>query len=436
MHSRYSFPTPTNRDSKESFADHAANIVGLLNKYIQPTGHGDSGGKEITKLELIRLILPRSIPKLHRTSTHERSRCFRSAIESITLDEVNAIPLPSWGPLPRREARHERRLLRILTNAPTAFKERLDVKIPKLLAEATAPGKRTHTCYNADTRGEIHLLLQALLKAVDDMVHILIDTPLDKNHTTTEDGQGKSKDEMRFPMMHLTFSMYFLWLLVYSPALDHHLERIEHHLEHHLHNRVVVERNGINLDLDVAGEGIDGLKAEWPAGAQSDRQDWMGLDLSRPSTVVVALMRWLRQQVAVVQSVNVLTRFKEDIGNLARSGSPPPSVSIKCVSVDRQGGSGQMQYDWRRLVTELAPYPSYSGECSGERAIQIVLETFKQFAAEDSQSFKGSVHCEAYLASLMRSEEVPEHVRREFEASRCFVFGSRYDIDHENDAGR
>ena len=342
-------------------------------------------------------------------STHERSRCLRSAIESITPDEVNAIPLPSWGPLPRREARHERRLLRKLTNAPPGFIKKLDIKIPKLLAEATASGQRTHTCYNADTRGEIHILLQALLKAVDDTVHILIDPPLDKNH-----------DELEFSMVHLTFSMYFLWLLVYSPALDHHLERIEHH---HLYTRVVVERNGVNLDLDEEGEGIDSLNAEWPAGAQIDRQHWMGLDLSRrPSTVVVALMRWLRQRVAVIQSINVLTRFKEDIDNLARSGSPTPSVSIKCVSVDRQGGSGQMQYDWRRLVTELAPYPLYSGECSGDRAIQVILETFEHFAAEDSQSFKGSVHCEAYLASLMRSEDVPEHVRQEFEASRFFFW--------------
>jgi hypothetical protein len=79
-----------------------------------------------------------------------------------------------------------------------------------------------------------------------------------------------------------------------------------------------------------------------------------------------------------------------------------------------------MQYDWRRLVTELAPYSSGSGECSAESAIQVILRTFEQFAAEDTQSFKGSVHCEAYLASLMRSEEVPEHIRREFEASSFF----------------
>ena len=133
------------------------------------------------------------IHKLHRTSTHERSRRFRTAIESTTLDEVNLVCVLPWEPLSTRHARHERRLLRALANNP-GFIKKLNIKIPKLLAQA---GRRTHTCYNEDTRGEIHILLQALLKKVDDMLHALVDAP--SEDTTTEGGEENSCDGGDFP---------------------------------------------------------------------------------------------------------------------------------------------------------------------------------------------------------------------------------------------
>jgi hypothetical protein len=259
-----------------------------------------------------------------------------------------------------------------------------------------------------NTRGEIHVLLTSLLKDFDDVsdaVRALIDAP----PTTAVDGQEKkqgrrkTKELLFHKIQRLRYCITTLWLLTYSSAVEFHLTAIGSLLR----ARTV----DVELDVDEMDERIIGPIADWPSGVSHVTSYHNLSHMYWCQPVFISFMRWLRRRVTIIKSIHLVWTFA---AGLSRSYSPPPSISVRCIPIDHPGG--QME-DWRHLVAEFAT-KSYFGTCSAERAIAILLKKFEDLAAENAESFKGSVHCEAYLASIARSEEAPQDLRREFEASR------------------
>jgi hypothetical protein len=201
----------------------------------------------------------------------------------------------------------------------------------------------------------------------------------------------------------LSLSLYLLWLMGYSSAIEDHIARTAISLDAYLQSK------NVDYDLDEMGERIDSSQAEGPSTREAG-----SMFIGRPERVVVAFMRWLRQLVATVQSVDILYKYAR---GLSRTSTPPPTLSVKCVAIHRH--QGREMYDWRDLVTELfTTRRTYRCQFTAAEIIEAVVSGLEGFGAEN-QSFKGDLHPEACLASLAHGAE---HVLIEFQARALGLF--------------
>jgi hypothetical protein len=114
-------------------------------------------------------------------------------------------------------------------------------------------------------------------------------------------------------------------------------------------------------------------------------------------------MRWLRRLVGHIDAVKLLVGMANDLAKI----SPLPSLSVEFAATNVPGAELE---DWRTVVKDLVscadPWDPDPHEFTATAAIAAIIAAAPKF--REAVSFKGSMHCEAILASLLQSDKLDE----------------------------
>jgi hypothetical protein len=151
-----------------------------------------------------------------------------------------------------------------------------------------------------------------------------------------------------------------------------------------------------NLEDDV--DGIDDVipnvgvdNQELPLSATLFDQ----LQTKEQRDAAATRLRWFRGQVVQMEVVYIICSLA---GQVASKHLPTAELSITLISVKHPG---KAMAKWRDVVLDLVEEMN-SPEVTPQQAFEAIVNSDKKFKSPDLE-FKGTLHCEACLASLARS---------------------------------
>lgn len=431
-------------------------MISIINKVLK----AESVTESDTRLAqcLLPYVVIKSSPKIFRRFATGYSRHYLNLLAKIKPEIINAL-LPREKPLQLTKSHimRDRAFLAVIGGETQEYLKWINVETPCLL-EASVKAKNGEfaesTFYSAATACEVHGLLYALLQDLANFTCIvtqLTSLPKEKfRELKVFKGVKKLDDkviEATFETCadRLCICLHLLWLLVYSGAIEAHVNVIQSLLKKYGTEQAV--SHSVADETENLGDGDDQDEVD-DEDAGNEVLDLIDADsemADRPN--FTSFMRWLRRQVSHYQAINTIGRTFRKLTK-AKGQHELPSVSIKIVA-NRHPGT-EMQ-PWRELVKELAATSSIDGpdhfdadatifavddwmdvnrmwpplpDAAGPN--ETLAETVSSAPGERKKymptwytqdEFKGTEHCEGNAASLISNKEVNADVVHAFQVS-------------------
>jgi hypothetical protein len=402
----------------QSFQDHVGVMICLLNRYLaaaQVTDTKIEREKDLTAYVVLKSS-PRMFYRFHRSDS------FREALKSINPTQLTDFPFPKRRELTTSQVTRDRNFLKVLKDPIiNAYLDQSDEPKPDISTlQSMSLGSDHLTFYTALTGLEIHRLLLFLLTDFSLLLTILnqfAQCSVESFSTITGLRGDANKEFLIAYSRRLAICGNLLRFLIYSSAMEAHIVRF-HQL---LIPQVSLAPDGEpEPDADADNDIDDDIDEEVDDDGEQNEKDYPEISGdSRSSsggqtvlpTEVVSCMRWLRLQVCYFEAVRTLCRAADKL-----SSSKPTTLSIKIVAANFE--ESRMK-PWEALVTELFPgSPSMAAD-----AICAVKSLKKSEFPKlpIGEYFRGTIHCEACLGSLMNNHGMTDELTKEFEAGGLFL---------------
>lgn len=426
--------------NSQSFEDHAAALVYLLNILQDKDKNNVEGGNII----LQRYIIARSFPKMaRRFFDRHLSQPFLSQLLSITSPGPVDKCVPKKGNAMLTS--HDKAFLRMLRRDITStIVTTHGIQIPHLMAMAMAsPGMVTTVwdVYNPGTFHEFHNLLCALLGGYMSSLKYLQELRQRPSKASTE--PEVIADEPRFRIgvdSTLRYSMV-LHALAKSSIFKKHLETIRFLLPYYRINGGDKEEDRVDEDSNDEEEDGDGEEEDGNVeGEDAEDVDLKSLqpmtpvDGTRPISWPTSYTRWLQLQMSYMESIRILGRL--------RNKFTTTTGDMAVVRVIATPPAGDEMRTWKEVVKEVMAAggsanltATDSNKITGDDVINVITELttcntrFFRHAFSDGsplskgKGFRGTRHTEADLMGLLyASPEYPlsDDIRTELNVRSSF----------------
>jgi len=330
---------------------------------------------------------------MYRRMTSKVSARFLKPITSLTERDINAVIQTSFS-IPNTTG-SKKRDLDFAKMLSQPFMEKIlkvnDLEIPNLMQHSR---EKSHPIYRAQTCRDFHRLLCALLEGYQKCLSHLQRTFTKMTPQTLLENKTQFQDAINITLTYMSA----LRTLIQSSAISEHLEKFHHVLD------VEVGNKGVNDDDDDEEEEEDtdliGVQPMTMIG---------GVE---PLSVCNAYKRWLRLQVTYLESAAVLTKLASKFPNNAASTSPgnaAPDDEIMSIKVIAIGHQGSQMHPWELVIRDIiGPNDTILPADDAINLIRrlmsndpVLKRTFSRLST--GEGFRGTLHCEACLASLMRA---------------------------------
>jgi hypothetical protein len=127
--------------------------------------------------------------------------------------------------------------------------------------------------------------------------------------------------------------------------------------------------------------------------------------------IVKEYLRWMRRHVSHIEAIKILCKM----GRQVAVELEQPFLSIKVLAVPHQGSRAS---PWRDVVMEIWK----KGPLQTTTAADVIDKLCERSPFKDAKEqlpFRGTLHCEACLISLLRTGQLDDHV-----SASCLLFNT------------
>ncbi|KAF8993419.1 hypothetical protein BDQ17DRAFT_1368306 [Cyathus striatus] len=395
-----------------SVIDHAASILKLINRW-KVQGHNP-----------LTDILAMCARNIHRRMSHPKlSKPFSDNLLNAPKPSTISGPFPKPVPRSQRQVHRDRAFLEMVPIWEVQFPQLPRCKHLKRLAYAS--GEKS--IYTYDTADEFHDFLCYMIGEYYSSLERFIQF-MDGGMESLPRGQPFHDifPELESMRRRVSQTAMILRTAADSSAFRPHLARMEPYL---------VFKDLKDKELDRYGEHI------WTDEDVALRDVYPEDD----DSVSEAYMNWLNLHLAHLDGLyyidillEQLTHLESDLKHSGKVEKPPKKADNVHKGADLGPFSVEVfvippqdayMYTWRDVMTTLFPTKTGDkryGRLTAENAVAMIEELVSNGELEDLKpasplstgvGFRGTLHCEAFLASLMRApdETMPEEIRDLFE---------------------
>jgi hypothetical protein len=414
----------------QPFEDHVAVVTALLNAYIQAAAKKVE--EELTPPErrLIDYIISRSSSRMHDRMTTSYAKDLFDALKQLRHADFRDCHTPFVGRLKTSQLNRDKRFLKIIgSSAMARFLTSIKVDAPKLLA---VKSESFITFYREEHVAETHDLLVRSLSDLRDSVELISSRRYIGGTAPAKVGQRLYTLESI--VTRVECAAHLLWAFIYSSAAPVHFSTIRDPLASSVvrvtdkrkssqqgdvkakHSRKTTGSAGLG-SMAPKGDGQDALPMD---DINEELDGGLGEDLDEDEDnlhatsvdnadmekdlfpIVRQYLRWMRRHVSHIEAIKTLCAMGRQLALLPK----PPTLTVRVLAVAYPGLDMK---PWQTVVQEL--WARSDDQTTTAQDVINALSDLPAIKAVNSElKFRGTLHCEACLMSLLETSHVKDLV--------------------------
>ena len=397
---------------------------------------------------LMDYVVAKSSPRMHHRARSPVSQDLLTVLLRVDRTEITRQHLFDSDPLTEAQLHRDRVFFAAINSQKVKqYLQRLGINTPHLFAASRQ--KTGFTFYHNETFLEIHDLIIAVLQDMHESIANIHKRTGAPKRATSPVPLITDAEEQRLQKIaeSASLSAHLLWAFVYSSAAPEHFRRIyplletgkvaweqekqraksakarAHSTKHNKPSKssVAITKEqptsgnvnttkgqpnvgDVNLNISEEQTTIDDIDEELePAaisvdcGEEDDNTMFQEVvaDLNMPS-LSLEYIKWFRRQVSHIEAIKTVCKM----GRRLAKSDISPKINIQVLSVAFQGSTMR---EWQDVVHDIFSKPGRkTKDLNAESVIERLQKDGRMTSRPSSHMFRGTLHCEVCLASLLK----------------------------------